>query len=89
MSTLLLSVRDSVYNPFPEDAAFTARAEEVQRIAAKVSALPPRTYYVALNVNNNADIMPQLHDQLLVLVDALGASNVFASIWRTEHRRHP
>jgi hypothetical protein len=55
---------------------------EVERLASRVaSELAPQSYYIALNLHNNAPILGQLSDQLLLLTRALGSSRVFVSIF--------
>jgi hypothetical protein len=52
----------------------------LKRITPKAALLPPRTYYVALNLHNNAEIVEQACDQLLLLAAILGNDRVFVSI---------
>jgi len=40
-----------------------------------------RSYYIAVNLFNNAAILPQFMDELLVLTAALGRDNVFVSVF--------
>ena len=65
---------------FPSDTAI-ARESEASRLADFLAAaVPLQSYFIAINLNNNADIMEQLRDQLLVLAGAFGR-RLFVSIW--------
>lgn len=72
---------------YPGSSAAVSRELEARQLAGRLSSFaPPRTYFIALNLNNNADVMDQLEDQLLVLVDAVGSSRIFVSVWENGSR---
>lgn len=66
---------------FPSGTAIASRESEASRLADFLAdAVPLQSYLIAINLNNNADVMEQLRDQLLVLAGAFG-SRLYVSIW--------
>jgi hypothetical protein len=56
-------------------------ALSVRALSADGRRNGPYSYFVALNLYNNEDILPLMSDQLLLLAHSLGASNVFISVF--------
>lgn len=74
---------DAAVPPPPRDALHAAGAAAIPGLAPHAAAAlaDPGLIFIALNLFNNDDILPQFRRELLRLAAALGPSNVFVSVF--------